>query len=339
MAEYLLFLAKTVTIIIAIVVVMILLLSLRPERSGGGRGRLEFRNIGQYYRALKKEFTEREEADRIDDPPPFWKFWQKRETAKIEDKGEQKALTGSSKERPKENLYLVEFDGDITATAVNNLREEISAILNIAKEGDEVLLKLKSPGGVVHGYGLAAAQLVRLRERGIPLTVAVDEVAASGGYLMAVVADHIIAAPFAIVGSVGVVAQMPNFHRLLERFDIDYEQFTAGEYKRTITMFGENDEEGRAKFKEDLEEIHKVFKDFITQFRPDLAIEQIATGEHWLATRAIELGLVDELKTSDSFFLERLETMNVYSVRYIPKTSMRKGISRLVSKLAQQLQL
>ncbi len=234
-------------------------------------------------------------------------------------------------------LYVLEFDGDVHAEEVKNLREEVSALLHIAEKGDEVLLKLTSPGGAVNSYGLAASQLVRIREKGIPLTVAVDEVAASGGYLMACVANKIVAAPFAIVGSIGVVAEMPNFHKVLEKYNIDYEQFTAGEYKRTVSMFGENTESAKEKFKEELTEIHDVFKDFVLEYRPELDVELIATGEYWLAVKAIKLGLVDELKTSDSFILEAIEEKNVYSITYIEKTTVRQGISRFLTRIMKRI--
>lgn len=253
----------------------------------------------------------------------FWQFWKKAE----DDTPEEKEKT----------LYILEFDGDVHAEEVKNLREEVSALLHIAEKGDEVLVKLTSPGGAVNSYGLAASQLVRIREKGLHLTVAVDEVAASGGYLMACVANKIVAAPFAIVGSIGVVAEMPNFHKVLEKYNIDYEQFTAGEYKRTVSMFGENTESAKEKFKEELTEIHDVFKDFVQQYRPELDIKMIATGEYWLAVKALKLGLVDELKTSDSFILEAIEEKNVYSITYIEKTTVRQGISRFLTRIMKRV--
>lgn len=209
--------------------------------------------------------------------------------------------------------------------------------MQIAEKGDEVLIRLKSPGGAVNGYGLAASQLVRIRDKGLHLTVAVDEVAASGGYLMASVAHKILAAPFAIVGSIGVVAEMPNFHKVLEKYNIDYEQFTAGEYKRTVSMFGENSEAAKEKFRAELNEIHHIFKDFVQQYRPQLEIEQIATGEYWLAVKALELGLVDELKTSDSYILESMKNKNVYTIQYVEKSSVRQGLSRFLTRIMKRI--
>lgn len=277
---------------------------------------------------LESKHTDANKAE--DAEESMWKkvvnfvlFWKKAE----EDTPEKKEKT----------LYVLEFDGDVHAEEVKNLREEVSALLHIAEKGDEVLLKLTSPGGAVNSYGLAASQLVRIREKGIPLTVAVDEVAASGGYLMACVANKIVAAPFAIVGSIGVVAEMPNFHKVLEKYNIDYEQFTAGEYKRTVSMFGENTESAKEKFKEELTEIHDVFKDFVLEYRPELDVELIATGEYWLAVKAIKLGLVDELKTSDSFILEAIAEKNVYSITYIEKTTVRQGISRFLTRIMKRI--
>lgn len=266
--------------------------------------------------------AERDEKSQVA-KAPFWQFW-KREKEK-------------SKPKKADTLYVLEFDGDIQAEEVRSLREEVSALLQIAEKGDEVLIRLKSPGGAVNGYGLAASQLVRIRDRGLHLTVAVDEVAASGGYLMASVAHKILAAPFAIVGSIGVVAEMPNFHKLLEKYNIDYEQFTAGEYKRTVSMFGENSEAAKEKFRAELNEIHHIFKDFVQQYRPQLEIEQIATGEYWLAVKALELGLVDELKTSDSYILESMKNKNVYTIQYVEKSSVRQGLSRFLTRIMKRI--
>jgi serine protease SohB len=208
------------------------------------------------------------------------------------------------------------------------LREEITTVLMVAHTTDEVLLRLESSGGLVHAYGLAASQLARLRDRNIPLTVSVDKVAASGGYLMACVADRILAAPFAVVGSIGVIAQIPNFNRFLKKHDVDFEQATAGEFKRTVTMFGETTDKGREKLKEEVEEIHELFKDFIKEQRPVLDLEQIATGEHWLGKRAHELKLVDELRTSDDYLVNLAGESDIYEIRYLVK---QKLVDRVIS--------
>ena len=197
-----------------------------------------------------------------------------------------------------------------------SLREEISAILTIAEKGDEVIVNVESGGGMVHGYGLASSQLDRLRQAEIPLTICVDKVAASGGYMMACVANKIYAAPFAIVGSIGVVAQLPNFNRLLKKHEIDYEQHTAGDFKRTLTVFGENTDEGRQKFQQELEETHELFKAFVTKYRPQLDLAKVATGEHWYGQQAIELGLIDAISTSDDVLMQLAGERTVYKLRY-----------------------
>ncbi|EOC1242753.1 protease SohB, partial [Cronobacter sakazakii] len=194
--------------------------------------------------------------------------------------------------------------------------------------------RLESPGGVVHGYGLAASQLQRLRERQIPLTIAVDKVAASGGYMMACVANNIVAAPFAIIGSIGVVAQIPNFNRLLKRNDIDIELHTAGQYKRTLTLLGENTEEGREKFREDLNETHHLFKEFVHNMRPSLDIDAVATGEHWYGVQAKEKGLVDEISTSDDLIIARMAEREVVSLRYMQRKRL---MDRFTGSAAQSL--
>lgn len=211
-------------------------------------------------------------------------------------------------------VFVLDFQGDIKASAADKLREEISAILSCAKEGDEVVLRLESAGGQVHGYGMAAAQLERIKSAGLTLTVCVDKVAASGGYMMACVADKIIAAPFAIAGSIGVVSQMPNFYDFLKKHDIHMELFTAGEYKRTVTMFGENDDEDRAKYQAELERIHELFQAHIEKHRPSLDVKKVATGEFWFGSDALTLGLVDELGVSDSYILEKMQNHTVLAL-------------------------
>lgn len=218
--------------------------------------------------------------------------------------------------------YLLDFKGDIRASAFVALREEITAILQVAKPGDAVLLRLESPGGMVNRYGLAAAQLLRLRDAKLPLTAMVDTVAASGGYLMAATADRIVASPFALVGSIGVIAQIPNFHRWLQARDIDWEQFTAGKFKRTVSLFGENTEDGRAKLREELEEIHARFRDFVQGRRAQLDMEKVGTGEAWLGSQALELGLVDELATSDEIIRSACQRGRVLQVSYQRKLTL-----------------
>ncbi|MGD8324697.1 MAG: protease SohB [Gammaproteobacteria bacterium] len=234
---------------------------------------------------------------------------QEKQSAKIEDK-------------TRGRVYVVDFKGDIHASATASLREEISAILAVADAGETVLLRLENAGGAVHEHGLAASQLLRLKEHGLRLVVAVDKVAASGGYLMACVADSILSAPFAIVGSIGVLVQLPNLHRWLESKGIDYEQVTAGRFKRTLTVFGENTDEARQKVRSELEDIHALFKQQIAEYRPQVEIEAVATGEHWYGTRALELKLVDELRTSDEYLRERIAEADVYRFEFKRKKTL-----------------
>jgi len=243
---------------------------------------------------------------------------QAKEKAKKEKKeNKSKQVTAA---RPK--LYVLDFEGDIKATEVATMRDEITALLSVAEPQDEVLLKLDNSGGVVHEHGLAASQLKRIKDAKLNLTVSVDKVAASGGYMMACVADKIIAAPFAILGSIGVLAQLPNFNRLLDKAGIDFEQHTAGEYKRTVTMFGKNSDKEREKLKIDLQETHQLFRDFVTDNRPKLDIEKVATGEHWYGSQALELNLVDVIKTSDEFLVNALENYDIFQI----EMEVKKGI-------------
>lgn len=231
-----------------------------------------------------------------------------------ERKKERKELAKKGSQRKR--VYVIDFKGDIRATATSSLREEVSAVLAVANEDDRVLIRLENAGGTVHEHGLAASQLLRLRDKDIPLIVSVDKVAASGGYLMACVASQIIAAPFAIIGSIGVIAQLPNFHRFLEDKGVDFEQVTAGRYKRTLTVFGKNTDEGRGKLKEEIEDVHALFKMQIASHRPEIDIERVSTGEHWYGTRALELGLIDEIRTSDDFLSAAAADADLYQLTF-----------------------
>ena len=298
LSQYGLFLLKSLTIVIALLLAIagILALGRKPKP------KLEIVSLNKQYEKTRQRMAH-----------------------------EMKGIKPEKKKKKKEKstkptLYVLDFHGDIKASQVHDLRDSINAILTVAQEKDEVVVCLESPGGMVNSYGLAASQLQRLRDRNINLTVCIDKVAASGGYLMACVANTIVAAPFAIIGSIGVVAQIPNFHRWLKKNNIDFEILTAGEFKRTLTMFGENTEKGREKFQEDLEEIHQAFRAYVLANRQQLDIDKVATGEHWLARDAQALKLVDVLKTSDDYLNEKLADFNTYKI--IPH-----GKKSLVEKL------
>jgi serine protease SohB len=250
-------------------------------------------------------------------------------TAKQSEKG-----TGEAGAESRARIFVLHFEGDIQASKVDQLRTEVTAVLTLAEPSDEVVVCLESPGGAVHGYGLAASQLDRIRQHGIPLVVAVDKVAASGGYLMAAVADRILAAPFAVIGSIGVLAQIPNVHRLLKKHDVDVELLTAGKYKRTLTVLGENTDEGRQKFIEELEDIHALFQEYVGSRRPSLDMAEVATGEVWYGDRALARHLIDELCTSDEYLARACEARDVFEVRWVEH---KKPIERLLAQAEMSL--
>ena len=316
-SEYGLFLAKALTIVFSILLVMFFFFAASQRSKVGEDGRIEVKKLNESLDSL----TDSLRTAIL--PISAQKKEQKRQ------KKERKSRARESKD-DKPRAFIIDFKGDIQASAVTSLREEVTAVLAVAEERDEVLVRLESPGGVVHGYGLAASQLKRVRNKNIRLTVSVDKVAASGGYMMACIADNVISAPFALLGSIGVVAEIPNFHRLLKKNEVDYELVTAGEYKRTLTIFGENTEKGREKFAEELEDIHLLFKDFVSENRPSVSIEEVATGEAWFGTRALERKLVDELKTSDEYILELCTERDVFQVQYIQnKNRLDRFLERL----------
>ncbi|WP_454255213.1 protease SohB [Pseudomonas sp. Marseille-Q8238] len=308
LVDYAEFLLRTVTLVIALIVVLAAIAALRSKGRSKGSGHLEVNKLNDFYKALR----ERLEHSLLDKAQLKARRKLEAKTAKAEKKA------GESRSR----VFVLDFDGDIKASATDNLRHEVTALLTLATAEDEVVLRLESGGGMVHGYGLAASQLARIRQAGVPLTVCVDKVAASGGYMMACIGNRILSAPFAILGSIGVVAQLPNVHRLLKKHDIDFEVLTAGEYKRTLTVFGENTEKGREKFQEDLEITHELFKDFVARYRPQLEIDEIATGEVWLGLAAQGKLLVDELKTSDEYLAERAREADLFQLHYAEKKSL-----------------
>ncbi len=246
----------------------------------------------------------------------------------------QKPPTEPEEPRPEARVFVIDFKGDVLATEVESLREEVTVVLGVVQPGDEVVVRLESSGGAVHGYGLAASQLARLRSREVPLTVCVDKVAASGGYMMACVANKILAAPFAILGSIGVVAQAPNLHRLLQKHGIDYENYTAGKYKRTVTLLGPVTEDDKQKLREQLEETHELFKRYVREMRPALDVESVATGEHWFGTRAVEMGLADALATSDDYLLGRANGARIFEVLCERPRSVRERAVAIAQALA-----
>lgn len=311
--EYLLFLAKTLTLVAAIVFVIGVFVNLsRRQREAEG---LKVTNLNIRLRRA---------ADGLRQA-----LLPKAERKKLlkQRKREAKALQSERRKR----IFVIDFRGDIRASGTTSLREEVSALLAVAEQSDEVLVRLENAGGLVHEHGLAASQLVRIRERGIPLTVAVDKIAASGGYLMACVADRILAAPFAIVGSIGVLAQVPNFRRLLDERGITVEQVKAGRYKRTVSMFGEVTDEDRDKLREELEEVHALFQAMVAKYRPQLDLERVATGEYWYGSRALDLELVDALDTSDDWLSQRVGEVDLWKLEW-------RGHKRLMEKLAAAME-
>ncbi len=303
----------------ASVLIIGFLISQFRRDQGAGFGSLTVLSLSEHYREMRMQLL------RAVTPSKEFKALLK---------AEKRAQEGRETERKRG--YVIRFDGDLAATAVSELREQVSALLAVLRAGDEVVLLLESSGGLVHDYGLAAAQLARLREAGFRLTICVDKVAASGGYMMACVADQILAAPFAVIGSVGVLVMVPNFNRLLKKFDIDYLELAAGEYKHTLSTLGEITEKGRAKSVEELNTTHQLFKDFIRRYRPDLDVDRIATGEVWYGLGALELKLVDTLRTSDDYLIEMIRDCDLYRLEYEAEKTLRERITSVLSSSAEQ---
>lgn len=305
--------------IILFAIIAILMVAAMLASKAGSKAELEIEVLNKKYKKfqslLKSETLSRSEKKEL------------KKTLKEERKAQEKKPQGDEKK-----IFVIDFNGDVKASAVESLREEITAALTIAKPSDEVVVKVESPGGVVHGYGFAASQLLRIRDKKIPLTVCVDKVAASGGYLMSCTADKIICAPFAIVGSIGVVAQVPNLHRVLKKHDVDYKEYTAGEYKRTVSLLGEITEKGEEKFKAQLEDTHILFKDFVSKYRPSLNITEVATGEYWYGEQALKKGLVDQIGTSDDYLLSLAEKHQIVKIKFEHKETLSEKLTGIVGK-------
>ena len=316
--EYGLFLAKAITFVLAVVIILITIAATAMKQKQK-KGELEMTDLSEQFSEVEEEVLQHLlTKDEL------------KEKAKADKKAEKLKHKDKNNNESKSRTFVVDFNGSIDAKEVSSLREEITAILTVAKPEDEVFVRLESGGGMVHGYGLASSQLDRIRQQNIPLTISVDKVAASGGYMMACVANKIISAPFAIVGSIGVIAQIPNFSKILKKNDIEFEQITAGEFKRTLTMFGENTDSAREKFSEEIEDTHELFKTFVSEHRPSLDIAKVATGEHWFGLKAHELGLVDTIQTSDDYLMQTSKKNTIISIKYATK----KGLAEKFSKAA-----
>ena len=352
--EYGLFLLKVVTVVVAILMLVGGLLANRsekPKKHGSIEARFMNEQLKAYKDGLREALLDEDELKQLNKKQKAEdKAKAKSDKKAAKEKAKAEKLDKTATEEPdqeqrRKRIYVLDFDGDIKASEVHLMREEITSVLTLADKQDEIVVRLESGGGMVHSYGLASSQLQRIKQKGIPLTICVDMVAASGGYMMACVADKIVAAPFAILGSIGVVAQIPNFHKILKKNDVDYEMITAGEHKRTLTMFGENTDKGREKFREDIEDTHELFKDFVSENRPALKIAEVATGDVWFGRRAMDHNLADELMTSDEYLSAACEEADVYEIEYVQKKSMQErfgmavqmGIEKSAMKAWQQI--
>lgn len=328
--EYGMFLAKVATLVVAIAVVVgIVAASGSRGKKSGKKGSIRVTQVNDHIEelrdALRVGVLDAEELkilDKSEKKKHKTELKERKAQLKKETKNSGKDGAEEISTERKKRVYVLDFKGNVSADAVESLREEITAVLSMATPQDEVILNLESPGGMVHSYGLASSQLLRLKNQKIPLTICVDRVAASGGYMMACLADKLVAAPFAIIGSIGVLVQLPNFHRVLKKNDVDYEIISAGEFKRTLTTFGEITQKGKDKVQEDVETIHEIFKQWVKDHRPSVDIDKVATGETWVAMQAKERYMVDDIRTSDECIVSACETADVFEVEFEFKKSI-----------------
>ncbi len=353
LGEYGLFLAEVVTFVVAVVVILSAVAGLVQKTKGQEKGHLVIHHFNEKVlemthvldhalslpgarkaleKAYQKEEKQRNKAEKNKTKKNKVNKNKKHDKT-LDDDGDVSLTNVDERKR----IFVLDFHGDLRASGVTGLREEITAVLSRATSNDEIVVRLESPGGVVHGYGLAASQLDRIKKQQVPLTVCVDKVAASGGYMMACVADKILTAPFAVLGSIGVVAQIPNIHRLLKKHDVDVELVTAGKYKRTLTVLGENTDESREKFQSEIEDTHELFKEFVQSHRPQVDIESIATGEVWFGMRALDQNLADEIITSDEYLVSQVDTADIYEVAYVKKKTLPQKVGMATEESVDRL--
>jgi serine protease SohB len=328
LSEYGLFLLKAVTVLITVVLAIVAIIAASSRgKLTSAEGSIDVKKLNDVY----DDYQDILEANILDDDALKELRKTQKKTDKEDAKSQKKAKKLGETITAKKRVFVIRFDGDVKASAVENLRHEVNAILTIATKDDEVIIDLESPGGMVHTYGLAASQLSRLRQAELNLTICVDRVAASGGYMMACVGHKILAAPFAIIGSIGVLAQIPNFNRVLKKIDVDYEVMTAGEHKAPVTMFGEISDKGRDKLQSELEETHELFKHFIQQNRPQVDVSSVATGEVWYGQQAINLQLIDQVITIDDYLLNLRKSADIFQVTFAEKKSLPEKLGLMAS--------
>jgi serine protease SohB len=315
--EYALFLAQAVTVVVAVGAIAIIIAA-TARKGGQSADGIQVERLNDAFDDLIRPLRKAALTGKA------------YKTAVKSEKKSHKEAQKKAEEEPRPRIYVLDFKGDMRASAAGNLRHEVSAILGLARKGDTVLLRLENSGGLVHEHGHAASQLARLKDHGLELVVAVDKVAASGGYMMACIGTQILAAPFAVLGSIGVLAQIPNVNRLLEERGVDVEMFKGGEFKRTVTMLGKNTNEDRARFQQEIDETHVLFKQFVAEHRPGLDLARVATGEHWFGKDALGLALCDALGTSDEWLMARREESDLLHVRYRRKEPIARRLAHAV---------
>ncbi|KZX82185.1 hypothetical protein A3715_00045, partial [Oleiphilus sp. HI0009] len=232
----------------------------------------------------------------------------------------------------KQSIFVLDFKGDKTASSVGSLSKEVSAILSVAKPNDEVFLRLESPGGTITGYGLASQQLIRLREAGIRLVVSVDEIATSGGYMMAAVGDRIIASPTSMLGSIGVIMEVPNFYNLLDRAGVQFHQFTAGKHKRLVSMTNKIGDAAKDQINQDLEKSHELFKNHVHTYRNSVNLESVSHGDVWSAKYCLDNKLVDDLMTSEAYLFDRASRANIFHISWDVERSFSDKLSSFAAQ-------
>lgn len=164
-----------------------------------------------------------------------------------------------------------------------------------------VALLVNSPGGsVVQSAHIAARIREEAREKDVPVLAFAEDVMASGGYMLALAGDEIYAHEASLVGSIGVIAGGFGFSDLIKTYGIERRLYTAGEKKSTLDPFQAEDPEEIAEFKDMLEEIHDYFKGYVRsrrgkRLKPGAARSRMFSGQVFLGTEAVKLGLADDI--------------------------------------------
>jgi len=176
-------------------------------------------------------------------------------------------------------------------------QERVEALERLANsKAAAVIVHINSPGGTTAGSEQLYDALVQLKAKK-PLVVVVEGLAASGGYITAIAADHIIAQQTSLVGSIGVLFQFPNFTDLMKTVGVKVEEVKSSPLKAAPNGFEPTSPEARAALDSLVKDSYAWFRGLVKQRRgmDDALLEKVADGRVFTGRQAIDLKLIDQL--------------------------------------------